>query len=107
LGFNALSIARCCRCIAVTAALVHQPATVFAQVNMMLRGDPLMVFPYPALRCASDGTSCTPATAGDGLLFLFASRPNLAVDSDYGLPPIRVFPNLGIRFAIGVSNGKP
>jgi hypothetical protein len=47
LGFNALSIARCCRCIAVTAALVHQPATVFAQVNMMLRGDPLMVFPYP------------------------------------------------------------
>jgi hypothetical protein len=34
----ALSIARCWRWIADTAALVHQPAIVLAQVNMMLRG---------------------------------------------------------------------
>jgi hypothetical protein len=44
LGFIiALSIARCCRWIALTAALVHQPATVFAQVSMRLRGVPRMV----------------------------------------------------------------
>jgi hypothetical protein len=31
--------------MAATVALVHQPATVFAQVSMMLRGDPRMVSP--------------------------------------------------------------
>ncbi len=41
LSFIALSIARCCRGMAVTAALGHQPATLLAKVNMMLRGDPL------------------------------------------------------------------
>jgi hypothetical protein len=34
----ALRNACCCRWM----ALVHQPATVFAQDNMMLRGDPRM-----------------------------------------------------------------
>jgi hypothetical protein len=34
----ALSIARCWRWIADTAALVHQPAIVLAQMSMMLRG---------------------------------------------------------------------
>jgi hypothetical protein len=43
LSFIALSIARCCRGMAVTAALGHQPATLLAKVNMMLRGDPLTV----------------------------------------------------------------
>src|SRR5215471_4665068 len=38
----ALSMARCWRWIADTAALVHQPAIVLAQVNMMLRGVGLM-----------------------------------------------------------------
>ena len=41
-GFVALTIAlrmaRCWRWISDTAALVHHPAIVFAQVNMMLRG---------------------------------------------------------------------
>jgi hypothetical protein len=49
LGFIALSvaptIARCCRCIADTAALVHQPVTVLAHVSMMLLGDPFMRSP--------------------------------------------------------------
>ena len=40
----ALSIARCWRWIADTAALVHRPAIVLAQVNMMLRG---VAFMYP------------------------------------------------------------
>jgi hypothetical protein len=40
-GFSiALSMARCCRWMADTAALVHQPATVFAQVNIRLLGLP-------------------------------------------------------------------
>ena len=47
-GIIALSAARCCRCIAVTAALVHHPDTMFAQVSMRLRGDPRMCPP----RCA-------------------------------------------------------
>src|SRR6266446_382471 len=35
-------MARCWRCAALTAALVHQPATALAQLSMMLRGDPLI-----------------------------------------------------------------
>jgi len=34
------------RCTAVTAALVHHPVTVFAQVSMMPLGDPLTVSSY-------------------------------------------------------------
>lgn len=39
-GFIALIKARCCRCIAVAAALVHHPITALAQVSMMLLGLP-------------------------------------------------------------------
>jgi hypothetical protein len=39
----ALTTALCRRRIAVAATLVHQPATVLAQVNMRLRGDPRIV----------------------------------------------------------------
>jgi uncharacterized protein (DUF2461 family) len=38
----ALVAARCWRWIALTAALVHQPATRLAQVSIRLRGDPRM-----------------------------------------------------------------
>lgn len=53
LSFIALSIARCCRGMAVTAALGHQPATLLAKVNMMLRGDPCP--PLAANRNAAEG----------------------------------------------------
>src|SRR6185437_8317074 len=52
----ALMIARCCRWIAVTAALAHQPATMLAHVNMILRGDPRMMA-LALCRCRINGAT--------------------------------------------------